>query len=430
MNAVPSTAFGLAAHNGEAHLAEALESLLMQTRSDLAIVVVDDCSTDSTPEICRRYAELDPRVSYVRNERQLGLVLNWRRTFDLAGERYPDAPYFAWASDHDVWGPRWLELLAAELDRHPQAVLAYPLAVRIDDDGSEYPTRERLFDTAGVSDARERVRRAGGELRGAGEMVYGLQRRAAAEHCGPLPLAVLADRLYLVRLALEGEFRQVRERLWYRRFRAGVTMSNARQRRAAFPEGAPLAAHMPWWLTHPVLFGRSTSIEFGAELARASLRTAYSRRRDRVRRERRWRRRHALERLGLRRRPVRTASTAAEPTAVVEPAGDVLELGRSDLRPADVAVSVRFFERLSEDELEACVARLHELGVPELYSLDRDSPALRTVLGRRYWLRQLWVDAEWPGGRKPDPMTGPVPHPVGGHRHLVGRRRLLPESRG
>jgi hypothetical protein len=27
---------------------------------------------------------------------------------------------------------------------------------------------------------------------------------------------MLADRLFLVRLAAEGEFRQVRERLWYR----------------------------------------------------------------------------------------------------------------------------------------------------------------------------------------------------------------------
>src|SRR5207248_672007 len=117
--------------------------------------VVDDCSTDATADICARYAALDPRVSLARNDRQLGLVRNWRRAFELAGERHPSARYFAWASDHDVWGPRWLERLAAELDAHEEAVLAYPLAVRIDDAGSEYPTRERLFDTEGVADSRE-----------------------------------------------------------------------------------------------------------------------------------------------------------------------------------------------------------------------------------------------------------------------------------
>src|SRR6478736_3761007 len=165
---VPRTVFGLAAYNGEAHLAEAIESVLSQTRSDLAVVVVDDASTDATAEICARYAHRDSRVSYARNDRQLGLSRNWQRAFELAGERHPAARYFAWASDHDVWAPRWHERLAAELEAHDEAVLAYPLAVRVDDAGSEYPTRERLFDTAGLVDPHERVRCVAGELSGAG----------------------------------------------------------------------------------------------------------------------------------------------------------------------------------------------------------------------------------------------------------------------
>ncbi len=427
MDPVPSTVFGLAAHNGEAHLAEAIESLLTQTRDDLAIVVVDDGSSDSTGEIARRYVVLDPRVSYARNSRQLGLVRNWRRAFELAGERHPAAAYFAWASDHDVWHPRWLELVAAELEAHEEAVLAYPLTTRIDDDGAEYPTRERLFDTAGIGDPPERVRRVAGELRGAGELIYGLMRRSALERSGPFPLTVLADRLFLVRLALEGEFRQVRRRLWFRRFRAGVAMSNARQRRAAFPEGAPLVAYVPWWVTHPLLLAGSTgSPALGVELFRRSVRTSYARRQERIRRDLRWRRRHALERVGLRPLPVQ-AEPGREPAPLLEPDADVLELGRSELRPADVALSVGFFEALGADELEACVARLHELDVPELYSVDRESPELRAAIARFYWPRQLWVDS---GGRKPDPATGPVPIRRGEPRHLVGRRRLLPEARG
>jgi hypothetical protein len=414
--------FGLAAYNGEAHVAETVESLLTQTRQDIAVVIVDDCSTDRTGEICRRYAELDPRVSYERNDRQLGLVRNWRRAFEFAGRLHPDAAYFAWASDHDVWAPHWLERLSAELDGHQEAVLAYPLAVRIDEAGSEYPTRERLFDTAGVADPRERLRSVAGELRGAGEMVYGLMRRSAMERTGAYPLTLLADRLYLVRLALEGEFRQVPERLWYRRFRAGVQMSNARQRRAAFPNGAPVAAYVPWWLTHPVDLARETgSAALAAELVRQSLRTAYTRRRDRVRRDLRWRRRHALERVGLRQPPT-PATPAGDTSPRIDAGKDVLELGRSELRPAEVALSAGYFDEHADD----VVARLHELGVEEIYSLDRESPALREALGRYYWLRQLWLDA---GGRKPDPTTGPVPIVAGETRHLVGRRRLVVRDR-
>jgi glycosyltransferase involved in cell wall biosynthesis len=109
------------------------------------IVVVDDASTDATAEVCARYVQHDSRVSYARNDRRLGLSRNWQRAFELAGERHPAAHYFAWASDHDIWGPRWHERLAAELEAHDEAVLAYPFAVRVDDAGSEYPTRERVF---------------------------------------------------------------------------------------------------------------------------------------------------------------------------------------------------------------------------------------------------------------------------------------------
>jgi hypothetical protein len=375
-NGPPVAVFGLAAHNGEAHVAEAIESLLTQTRRDLAVVIVDDCSTDRTAEICGRYVELDSRVTYERNDRRLGLSRNWQRVFDVAGRLYPGAPYFAWASDHDVWDARWLETLAAELDAHPETVLAYPLATRIDDHGSEYPTRERLFDTAGLTDARARVRCVAGDLRGAGELVYGLMRRSAM---GPFPVAMLADRLFLVRLAAEGEFRQVRERLWYRRFRAGVQMTNARQRRATWPEGAPWTAYLPWWLTH------------GTDVAAASARSAFVRKQERVRRDLRWRKRRLLERLGLRQRP---GPKSVPATTVEPPAGfaDVGELSAGD------------------------GARLYAEGVEQLYT-TRPEPEL----ARYYWLRRLWVDS---GGRKPDPLTGPVP--VGEPGPTVGRRRLLP----
>ena len=42
-------------YNGEAHVAEAIESVLGQTRPPDELVVVDDGSTDSTPQILHRY---------------------------------------------------------------------------------------------------------------------------------------------------------------------------------------------------------------------------------------------------------------------------------------------------------------------------------------------------------------------------------------
>ena len=48
--------------NGEKHLGEALTDIAQQSLTDLEIVVVDDGSTDSTPEILRDFAAHDPRV--------------------------------------------------------------------------------------------------------------------------------------------------------------------------------------------------------------------------------------------------------------------------------------------------------------------------------------------------------------------------------
>ena len=42
---------------------------------------------------------------------------NWRRAFTLANERFKGFELFAWASDHDVWHPRWLEALVSSARR-------------------------------------------------------------------------------------------------------------------------------------------------------------------------------------------------------------------------------------------------------------------------------------------------------------------------
>jgi glycosyltransferase involved in cell wall biosynthesis len=432
----PSTVFGLTVYNGEAHLAEALESLLAQSRNDLAIVVVDDCSDDGSRAVALEYAELDPRVVYERNDRQLGLVRNWRRALEVAVARFPTAPYFAWASDHDVWHPLWLEETTAALDAHPEAVLAYPLGIRIDDAGAEYPTRERPFGTEGIADPTERVRRTASAMTAAGEMIYGLMRWDALVRSGPYPLVVLADRLQLLRLAVEGEFRQVDRRLWYRRYRPGVAMTNSRQRRASFPDGVPLSAYLPWWLTHAFSFGG----RLGRVVLLESIRHAYTRNRRRAQRRRRWRRRERRQRLRALLRPTHsveptsgTSGPQALPkldrdvlAALERPGATVVELGKGGLSSADLAVGVDAFAGLADTEMDELARRLHDLGIPALYCVERESPGLRAALGRWYWLRDVWVPQEGSSGRKPDPNTGPVPREPGSYRHLVGRRRLIP----
>ena len=63
----------LPVHNGARFLALSIESCLQQTHRNIELIIVDDCSSDSTPEIIRKYADMDDRVKQLRNEPNRGL---------------------------------------------------------------------------------------------------------------------------------------------------------------------------------------------------------------------------------------------------------------------------------------------------------------------------------------------------------------------
>lgn len=52
----------VAVYNAEAWLPQCLDSLLGQTEQSLEVICIDDCSTDGSADVVRRYAERDPRV--------------------------------------------------------------------------------------------------------------------------------------------------------------------------------------------------------------------------------------------------------------------------------------------------------------------------------------------------------------------------------
>lgn len=269
------TVFGMAMHNHAPHLPEALETLLGQTDRDLAIVALDDGSSDDTPQIAARYAEHDPRVSLERQPERQGMIASWRRVAELAAERHPEAEYFAWVSDHDAWHPRWLEVLSAELDAHPEAVLAYPRSLRIDTDGEvARPNPPWTFDTAGIADPAARFE-AFSERGAAGDMIYGLLRRGAMAQAEFRPVQG-PDKLMLAELALTGEFRQAPEILWYRRYVHKVT--TRRQLRAFFPAEVPSSGRLPWPVSHALVLRRTlasgspAAAEIGPVRARALVR--------------------------------------------------------------------------------------------------------------------------------------------------------------
>jgi glycosyltransferase involved in cell wall biosynthesis len=238
---------GIPTYNGGTFVRAALDSLLSQTFDDAAFVLVDDASTDDTVKIAREFASRDSRLSVYVNPVRLGMVENWNLALAHAREAAPDAEYFAWASDHDLWDPLWLAHMVRVLDQSPHVVLAYPVVQRFDDNGCRGKAAAP-FDTVEVAHGLERLRAAQSRMP-AGDMIYGLFRLSSLDSVLPFPSCIYPDRLLLARLTLLGRFAQVPRVLWYRRVTAASTPR--RQRRTLFAsDRAPRRARLPWWLIH------------------------------------------------------------------------------------------------------------------------------------------------------------------------------------
>jgi glycosyltransferase involved in cell wall biosynthesis len=257
MSGAPRVVFGVPIYNPGEPLVEAFESLLAQTYHDYAVVVVDDSTTDEPGLVVERYAAGRSDIVYEHHAVRMGMAGNWRRAFALANERFEGFELFAWGSDHDIWHPRWLEVLVSALDADPGAVLAYPLSWRIGDEGDVVRAAGE-FDTAGMASARSRLSAAIRRM-AAGTMVYGLYRAHALARAGVFPGHLAPDRLLLTELSLYGRFVQVPETLWYRRYSHEV--SDERQRRALFAGEPPRSARFPWRLVHAAVLTRRLVVE-------------------------------------------------------------------------------------------------------------------------------------------------------------------------
>jgi glycosyltransferase involved in cell wall biosynthesis len=70
-------------YNAEKYLAEAIESILKQTFNDFEFLIIDDGSRDSSKSIIFNYAKNDPRIKFVQNETNQGLVKTLNRGLSL-----------------------------------------------------------------------------------------------------------------------------------------------------------------------------------------------------------------------------------------------------------------------------------------------------------------------------------------------------------
>ena len=108
-----------------------LESVLAQNYPNFRVVVLDNACSDDTEAVVRSFADRDRRVTYVRNETNIGVLNNWNRAIALNS-----SPYLTILSDDDVMLPGFISESVLALDKHPRAAFSFALARWIDYDGA------------------------------------------------------------------------------------------------------------------------------------------------------------------------------------------------------------------------------------------------------------------------------------------------------
>lgn len=114
-------------YNTEEYLAECIESVLAQTYTNWIYLLVDNCSTDGSSEIARKYEHKDPRINICRNEKFLTQVQNYNHALCQISAK---SKYCKIVQADDWIFPNCIEEMVATAEKYPAVgiVSAYYLA--------------------------------------------------------------------------------------------------------------------------------------------------------------------------------------------------------------------------------------------------------------------------------------------------------------
>jgi len=107
-------------YNRAHYLEQALENISRQSYNDMKVVVLDNASTDETPEVFTETVGKDNRFFYSRNETTISAAENFYRGLSITSSEY-----FMWRADDDLSDANYVEMLTDALDRDIHSELAF-----------------------------------------------------------------------------------------------------------------------------------------------------------------------------------------------------------------------------------------------------------------------------------------------------------------
>ncbi|WP_433968461.1 glycosyltransferase family 2 protein [Tunturiibacter gelidiferens] len=111
-------------------LRECVNSVLSQILDNTRVLIIDDASPDSTPEIGRDLEKIDSRVTFLRHPVNKGHIYTYNE-----GIEWTAAEYTLLLSADDYLFPGALERASRLLDQHPEVTFTFGNLIQLGDDG-------------------------------------------------------------------------------------------------------------------------------------------------------------------------------------------------------------------------------------------------------------------------------------------------------
>ena len=142
---MPKVSVIMPAYNAEKFLRQAMDSVLSQTYSNLELIVINDCSVDSTESIILSYE--DKRVVYLKNEKNLGVAATLNKGLETA-----KGQYIARMDADDICVPERLSIQLEYMDQNPDVIVCGSNFIPFDEKGDMvvccYPETDEAIRTA------------------------------------------------------------------------------------------------------------------------------------------------------------------------------------------------------------------------------------------------------------------------------------------
>ena len=115
----PEISVIMSVYNGEEYISETIESVINQTFKKWELIIINDCSTDSTPSIINDYSQKDERVKVHTNEVNLRLPSSLNKAISLS-----QGKYIARIDADDIALPERLERQYKFMEENPDVSLS------------------------------------------------------------------------------------------------------------------------------------------------------------------------------------------------------------------------------------------------------------------------------------------------------------------